>query len=42
MSDAAGLMDRLIHADYGRASAVCTTFDRAAARLPGAELLGEG
>jgi predicted nucleic acid-binding protein len=40
--DAAGLMDRLIHADYGRASAVFTTFDRVAARLPGAELLGEG
>lgn len=35
-----GLMDRLIHADYERnAGAPILTFDRDAARLPGAELL---
>jgi predicted nucleic acid-binding protein len=36
---APGFMDRLIHADYQRASADFATFDRQAARLPGAELI---
>ena len=36
----AGLMDRLIHGDYGLAGASLHTFDRNAARLPGAKLVG--
>ncbi len=36
---APGLMDRLIHGDYERADAAVVTFDRGAARLPGARLL---
>lgn len=36
---APGLIDRLIHGDYERAGAMLLTFDRAAARLPGARLL---
>jgi predicted nucleic-acid-binding protein len=35
----AGLMDRLIHADYARDSSVMLTFDKLAARLPSARLL---
>lgn len=35
----AGLMDRLIHADYGLAAASLHTFDRQCARLPGATLM---
>lgn len=39
-SAAPGLMDRLIHRDYERNSGVpMVTFDRDAAKLPGAELL---
>lgn len=34
-----GFMDRLIHADYGLAAAALHTFDRSAARLPGARLI---
>lgn len=37
----AGVMDRLIHGDYDRAGAAMATFDRQAARLPGAVLLDE-
>lgn len=36
----AGLMDRLIHADYSAAGADLVTFDREAARLDGAQLIG--
>jgi predicted nucleic acid-binding protein len=36
---APGLIDRLIHGDYERAGAILLTFDRGAARLPGAKLL---
>lgn len=36
----AGLMDRLIHAGYELEDITLLTFDRAAARLPHAELLG--
>lgn len=36
---APGLIDRLIHGDYDRAGAILLTFDRRAARLPGAKLL---
>lgn len=36
----AGVMDRLIHGAYSADGMVLLTFDRAAARLPGAELLG--
>jgi predicted nucleic acid-binding protein len=36
-----GFMDRLIHADYARAPAALVTFDRAASRLSGTELVGE-
>lgn len=36
---APGLLDRLIHGDYERAGAILFTFDRRAARLPGARLL---
>ena len=35
-----GLIDRLIHAAYADDGASVVTFDRAAARLPGARLLG--
>ncbi len=35
----AGLMDRLIHAGYVRDGSMVLTFDRVAARLPGARLL---
>ena len=34
-----GFMDRLIHADYGLSAATLHTFDRTAARLPGARLI---
>lgn len=34
-----GVMDRLIHADYDHQTAEMYTFDRDAARLPGARLL---
>lgn len=36
----AGLMDRLIHGGYEAEGMVLLTFDRAAARLPGAVLVG--
>ena len=36
---APGLMDRLIHGDYERGGIELRTFDRAAARLPGAQLI---
>ena len=36
----AGLMDRLIHGGYESDGIELLTFDRAAARLPGAQLLG--
>jgi len=36
---APGVLDRLIHGDYDRAGAVLLTFDRRAARLPGARLI---
>jgi predicted nucleic acid-binding protein len=40
ISSGAGLMDRLIHGDYlAHSDAAMVTFDRAAARLPGARLL---
>lgn len=38
-SGGAGLIDRLLHADYADAGLDLVTFDRAAARLPGARLL---
>ena len=37
--EAPGLMDRLIHGDYRQTGADLLTFDRDAARLPGARLL---
>jgi hypothetical protein len=40
-SGGAGVMDRLIHGDYERTGAALATFDRQAARLPGAVLLDE-
>ena len=36
----AGLMDRLIHGGYELEGMMLLTFDRSAARLPGAQLLG--
>lgn len=36
----AGLMDRLIHGGYESDGIVLLTFDRVAARFPGAQLLG--
>ena len=43
LADAAGggpgLLDRLIHADYGREDVLTYTFDREAARLEGARLV---
>lgn len=36
-----GVIDRLIHGDYERTGAALATFDRQAARLPGAVLLDE-
>ncbi len=37
----AGLMDRLIHAGYAQDDIAMVTFDRVAARLPGAHRLGK-
>lgn len=37
---APGFMDRLIHADYARDGSSLVTFDRSAAKLSGARLLG--
>ncbi|MEO8336991.1 MAG: PIN domain-containing protein [bacterium] len=37
----AGLMDRLIHGGYEHDDITMVTFDRAAARLPGAQRLGK-
>ncbi|MDQ2667130.1 MAG: PIN domain-containing protein [Gemmatimonadota bacterium] len=37
----AGLMDRLIHGGYDQDGVAMVTFDRAAARLPGARRLGK-
>ena len=37
----AGLMDRLIHGGYEQEDIAMVTFDRAAARLPGARKLGK-